>query len=102
MLDHALRLLDLWASTKGAELDFSRPGKPTDNASIEASNGRFRSEYLDQHWFLTLVGASEKVEAWHNDYNEVRPHGVIGNASPAALMTVGGAAGSLPEGARKF
>ena len=27
---------DLWAYTNGVTLDFSRPGKPTDNAFIEA------------------------------------------------------------------
>ena len=35
--------LDLWAYTKGVELDFSRPGKPTDNAFIESLNGKFRA-----------------------------------------------------------
>jgi putative transposase len=30
------RDLDLWAYTKGVTLDFSRPGKPTDNAFIES------------------------------------------------------------------
>ena len=34
------RDLDLWAYTRGVTLDFSRPGKPTDNAFIEALNGR--------------------------------------------------------------
>ena len=33
------RDLDLWAYQKGVTLDFSRPGKPTDNAFIEAFNG---------------------------------------------------------------
>jgi putative transposase len=36
------RDLDLWAYARGVTLDFSRPGKPTDNAFIEAFNGRFR------------------------------------------------------------
>lgn len=36
------RDLDLWAYAKGVVLDFSRPGKPTDNAYIEAFNSRFR------------------------------------------------------------
>ena len=34
--------LDQWAYLNGVELDFSQPGKPTDNAFIEAFNGRFR------------------------------------------------------------
>jgi putative transposase len=37
------RDLDLWAYRHGVVLDFSRPGKPTDNAFIEAFNGRFRA-----------------------------------------------------------
>ena len=40
------RDLDLWAYVKGVTLDFSRPGKPTDNAFIEAFNGRLRAECL--------------------------------------------------------
>jgi putative transposase len=32
------RDLDLWAHKRGVTLDFSRPGKPTDNAFIEAFN----------------------------------------------------------------
>ena len=38
------RDLDLWAYARNVTLDFSRPGKPTDNAFIEAFNGRFRVE----------------------------------------------------------
>jgi putative transposase len=52
------RDLDLWAYANGVTLDFSRPGKPTDNAYIEAVNGRFRAECLNAHWFLTLADAA--------------------------------------------
>jgi putative transposase len=96
------RDLDLWAYTKGVELDFSRPGKPTDNAFIEAFNGRFRAECLNQHWFLTLADAREKVECWRRYYNEERPRGSIGNVPPVALMTAGSATSPLPERARKL
>jgi putative transposase len=67
------RDLDLWAYQKGVTLDFSRPGKPTDNAFIEAFNGRFRAECLNQHWFLSLADAREKLEDWRRYYNEEGP-----------------------------
>ena len=68
------------------EFDFSRPGKPTDNAFIEAFNGRFRPECLNQHWFMSLADAREKLEAWRGDYNTVRSHSAIGNKPPITLM----------------
>lgn len=80
------RDLDLWAYQRGVVLDFSRPGKPTDNAFIEAFNGKFRQECLNAHWFLSLADAAEKMEDWRRDYNEERPHSAIGNKVPAALM----------------
>ena len=51
--------LDQWAYLNGVALDFSRPGKPTDNTFIEAFNGRFRQEYLNENWFLSLEDAEE-------------------------------------------
>jgi putative transposase len=36
------------------KIDFSRPGKPTDNAFVESFNGTFRAECLDAHWFNDL------------------------------------------------
>ena len=67
-------------------LDFSRPGKPTDNAFIESFNGKFRAECLNQHWFMSLDDAVGKCEAWRRDYNEVRPHSAIGNKVPISLV----------------
>jgi len=34
--------MDLWAYQNGVKIDFSRPGKPTDNAFVESFNGTFR------------------------------------------------------------
>jgi putative transposase len=76
-------------------LDFSRLGKPTANAYIEAFNERFRAECLNQHWFLTLADAREKMEDWCLYYNEDRPHGAFGRKSPISLMNNGGTS-SLP------
>lgn len=80
------RVLDLWAYHRGVTLDFSRPGKPTDNAFIESLNGKFRAECLNAHWFMSLDDARAKCEAWRRDYNEVRPHSAIGNKPPSALV----------------
>jgi putative transposase len=80
------RELDLWAYLHGVELDFSRPGKPTDNAFIESLNGKFRAECLNAHWFMSLEDAREKMEDWRRDYNEQRPHSAIGNKRLIELL----------------
>ncbi|WP_441351627.1 IS3 family transposase [Tardiphaga sp. vice278] len=80
------RDLDIWAYQKGVVLDFSRPGKPTDNSFIESFNGKFRSECLNTHWLLSLDDARQKMEDWRRDYNEVRPHSAIGNKAPVSLL----------------
>ena len=51
--------LDWWAYFNNVTLDFSRLGKPTDNAYIESFNGRVRQECLNQHWFLNMEDAQE-------------------------------------------
>jgi putative transposase len=38
----------------GVALDFSRPGRPTDDAYIESISGKFRGEFLNSNWFLSL------------------------------------------------
>jgi len=82
------RILDQWAYLNGVKLDFSRPGKPTDNALIEAFNGRLRQECLNESWFLSLEDAREKVEDWRQDYNQDRPHGSLGNVPPVEFAGV--------------
>ncbi|MGK2873966.1 MAG: IS3 family transposase [Alphaproteobacteria bacterium] len=86
------RDLDLWAYTHNVIMDFSRPGKPTENAFIEAFNGRFRAECLNTHWFMSLDDARSKMEEWRRYYNEERPHGAIGNKVPITLQNHVGAA----------
>ena len=99
--------MDLWAYRNDVILDFSRPGKPNDNAFIEAFNGRRRAECLNRHWFLSLADAWEKLETWRRYYNEERPHGAIGNKAPIMLVKSGGAAGpstreTLAMASRRF
>lgn len=89
-------LLDQWAYQRGVTLDFSRLGKLTDNAFIEAFNGRFCAECLNQHWFLTFADAADELEAWRRYYNEERPHSAIGNKVPIMLTKLGGVTSLSP------
>ncbi len=72
------KVMDCWAYEWGVEMDFSRPGKPTDNARVESFNGQLRQEYLNANWFLSLEDARTKIEAWRKKYNENRPHSLLG------------------------
>jgi putative transposase len=87
---------DLWAYANEVTLDFSRPGKPTDNGFIEAFNSKLRAECLNAHWFLTLADAREKLEDWRRYYNEDRPHSAIGYSVPIALQNPGGETSPAP------
>ncbi|EBC0450228.1 IS3 family transposase, partial [Salmonella enterica] len=66
--------LDKWAYEHGVTMDFSRPGKPTDNPFIESFNGSLRDECLNIHWFLSLEDAQEKTDNWRREYNHERMH----------------------------
>jgi putative transposase len=74
--------LDLWAYWNDVKLDFSRPGKPTDNAMLESFNGKLREECLNQNWFLSLHDAQQRVDAWRQEYNHDRPHSALGQRTP--------------------
>jgi putative transposase len=74
--------MDLWAYNNHVRMDFSRRGKPTDNAIVESFNGRFREECLNAHWFESIDDASEKIDAWRWDYNENRPHRSLEGLTP--------------------
>jgi len=74
--------MDLWAYHAGVQIDFSRPGKPTDNAYVESFNGTLRAECLDTHWFTTLTEAKQAIEGWRREYHESRPHRAHGERTP--------------------
>ena len=80
------RDLDLGAYQQGVELDCSRPGKPTDNAFVEAFNSRFRQECLNQPWFLNLQETTTTIERWQVESNQDRSHGVLGDLTPLEFL----------------
>ena len=86
------RRLDQWAYLNHVQLAFSRRGKPTDNGLIEAFNGRLRAECLNEHWFLSLEDARQKVESWRRHYNDDRPHSALGSLAPREFAASSGQA----------
>ena len=55
------RALDFWAWENKVQLDFTRPGKPTDNGLCESFNGRLRDECLNTHEFESLQQAQRII-----------------------------------------
>lgn len=76
------KALNKWAYENKVILDYSRPGKPTDNPFIESFNGAFRDECLNTNWFLSLEDADQKIQAWKTEYNSFRPHSSLDDKPP--------------------
>jgi putative transposase len=81
--EFAGRALDLWAHQHRVALQFIRPGKPIENAFIESFNGKFRDECLSVNWFASITDAQIQIEAWRQDFNELRPHRGLSSLTPA-------------------
>ena len=77
--------LDRWASLNEVTLDFSRKGKPTDNAYCESFNGTFRDECLNTSWFLSMEDAISKIAKWRTEYNTFRQHSSINDMTPEEM-----------------
>jgi putative transposase len=77
------RAMDRWAYGTGVSLKLIAAGKPTQNAYVESFNGKFRDECLNDHHFRNLAHARAVIGEWRRDYNEERPHSMIGRVPPA-------------------
>lgn len=75
-----------WSYRNQIELDFTRPGKPTDNAFIESFNGTFRDECLNQAWFTSLNEARNLIEQWRKEYNGQRIHSSLNYLTPKEFV----------------
>jgi len=75
-----------WAEKYDIIIEHTRPGKPSDNAFIESFNGKFRDECLNEHWFLSITDAKEKIEVWRNAYNKERPHSSLNDLTPYEFL----------------
>jgi putative transposase len=82
--------LDPWAYWNQVQLDFSRPGKPSDNPFAESFNASVRRECLSQHWFVDLEDAQRTLNGWKAEYNNERPHRALAQRTPAEFCIARG------------
>jgi putative transposase len=78
--------VDRWASLNHVTLDYSRRGKPTDNAFCESFNGTLRDECLNTSWFLSMNDVTDKINQWRIEYNTFRQHSSINDLTPNEMM----------------
>lgn len=81
--EFAGKMLDKWVYERGIRIDFSQPGTPTGNATVESFNGRLRKECLNENWFISLEDARCKIEALRIHCNQTRPHSELGWMTPS-------------------
>ena len=74
-----------WCQDRRVEWHYIAPGKPTQNAFIESFNGKLRDECLNETLFTSLPQARAELAARKEDYNHVRPHSALGDATPAEV-----------------
>ena len=77
-----------WAEEHEVELEFIKPGKPTQNAYVERFNRTYREEILDMYVFNSLSDVRYRTDKWVDEYNEVRPHESLGNLTPKEYLAV--------------
>ncbi len=88
-MEFASRAPDAWAYREDVRLNFSRRGKPTDDAHIESFNARLRAECLNAHVFESLEDAEGTLTSWRSDYNPVRLHSALGVLTPREFAELG-------------
>lgn len=73
----------------GVLTQYIDPGAPWQNGFVESFNATFRDELLNRELFGTVSEARVLVERWRKEYNNIRPHSSLGDATPskyAALL----------------
>jgi transposase InsO family protein len=67
----------------GMKMLYIEPGSPWENGYAESFHSRLRNELLNTEEFTDLADAKAQAAAWHNEYNNYRPHSSLGYLPPA-------------------
>ena len=75
-----------WADNHEIQLEFIKPGKPTQNSYVERFNRTYRTEVLNMYAFRRLSEVREITNNWIREYNEERPHDSLGDLTPREYL----------------
>ena len=75
-----------WAEKYDIQLEFIKPGKPTQNSYVERFNRTYRTEVLNMFAFKRLSEVREITDNWIREYNEERPHDSLGDLTPREYL----------------
>ena len=71
-----------WLSAQGVVCAFIEKGRPQQNPYVERFNGTMRDEVLNGEEFNSALEARVVLEAWVDEYNQLRPHRGLGMKTP--------------------
>ena len=86
---HVIRTLEMLLPVWGAtdwHTHYTDPGSPWQNPLIESLNSIFRTTFLNRWCFLTLAQTKAISRQWLEEYNEIRPHGSLGDLLPLQFL----------------
>ena len=81
--EFASKAVRKWLKALGVGTLFIEPGSPWENGYVESFNGKLRDECLNGELFLSRKEAQYVVDRWRLDYNDHRPHSMLGWLTPA-------------------
>ena len=65
--------MEKWRKAQGITLEFTSPGKPTENGQIESFNETMHNEILRGADFENVREVRDELEKWREKYNKERP-----------------------------
>lgn len=79
-----LSKLSVWWISLGVKVEFTRPGKPSDNGSHERMHRTLKDE-ATKPASSNLKAQQRRFDRWRKTFNEVRPHETISMLRPAEV-----------------
>ena len=75
-----------WSRTRGINMQYIQPGKPSQNAFVERFNRTYRDEILDAYVFESLAEVRDLTTTFLHNYNTRRPHDSLGRVPPLTYL----------------